>query len=96
MRWKSWPLWRLFAFLGRVTTYNGKVIVESDSRNAVSYVSSLETAPWTFQFHLNEIKSLSSLIQVEFQHVGRPANAFADYLAKQVVDRSFHFVVSSL
>ena len=53
-------------------------------------------APLRFQFYINEIKSLSSLIQVEFQHVGRLANAFAESLAKQGVEKSSPFVVSNL
>lgn len=45
---------------------------------------------------MNEIKSLSSLIHVEFQHVRRSANAFADSLAKEGVEKSSSFVVSTL
>lgn len=39
---------------------------------------------------------LYSLILVEFQHVGRSANGFADPLAKLGVDKLVPFVVNSL
>lgn len=44
----------------------------------------------------NEIKVLSSSISVELKHVGRMANDFIDFLAKQGVDRSFPFVAMLL
>lgn len=47
--------------------------------------------PSTFQFILNEIKALSSAIQVEFIHI-----SMANILAKQGMDRSFPFVVYHL
>ena len=65
---------------------------ESDSLNAISWVSSSTTFPCYLQFYVNEIRALSSMIQVVFQHVGRSANGFADSLAKQGVDRSSDLV----
>lgn len=46
-----------------------------------------------FHFILNQIKFLSSSIQVEFSHIFRSANAMADVLAKQGVDRLSPFIV---
>lgn len=46
-----------------------------------------------FHFILNEIKSLSPSIQLEFIHILRSADAMADALAKQGVDRISPFVV---
>ena len=66
--------------------------MESDSLNAISWVSSSAVIPWRFQFYLNEIRALASSIQVKFQHVGRLANGFADLLAKQGLDRSSNLV----
>lgn len=45
---------------------------------------------------MNEIKSISSLTWVEFQHVRRSANACADSLAKQGVRKFSPFVISNL
>ena len=66
--------------------------VECDSLNTIPWVSSSTAIPWRFQFYFNEIRVLASLIQVNFQHVGRSANGFADSLAKQGVDRSSNLV----
>ena len=71
-------------------------MVESDSLNAISWVSSSAMFPWKSQFYLNEIRALSSSIQVSFIHVGRAANGFADSLAKQGVDRSSNFLAFSM
>lgn len=43
-----------------------KLIVESDSENAVRWVSHHGTNPWRFQFLSNEIKELSSPMEVVF------------------------------
>lgn len=49
--------------------------------------------PWKLHFILNEIKALSSLIQVEFIHILCSANVMANNLAKQGVDPISPFVV---
>lgn len=59
------------------------LVVERDSLNAISWVSSFATFPWRYQFNFNEIKYLSSLLRVKFQHMARLGNGFADSLAKQ-------------
>ena len=41
-------------------------------------------------------KVLSSLIEVDFHHVGRSANSFAVALVKQGVDRSVPFVATTM
>lgn len=68
-----------------------KLIVESNSSNAIAWVSVSLGGPSTFQFILNEIKALSSAIQVEFIHI-----SMANILARQGMDRSFPFVVYHL
>lgn len=35
----------------------GKLVVESDSLNAVSWVSSFDTVTWRFQFYFNEVNA---------------------------------------
>ena len=74
------------------SSFNSRLEVESDSLNAISWVSSSAVIPWRFQFYLNEIRALASSIQVKFRHVGRSANGFANLLAKQGVDRSSNSV----
>ncbi|XXG72211.1 hypothetical protein AAC387_Pa07g1359 [Persea americana] len=66
------------------------LIVESNSSNAIAWVSNRKTFPWKFQFHFNEIKELSSSLNVEFHREVRSANSMVDFLAKKgwgVVDR---------
>lgn len=77
---------RIFA-----TSFHSNLVLESDSRNAISWIYSLAKPPWRFQF-FNEIRVLSFAIFVEFHHVGWSATGFANSLAKQGVDTSLLFV----
>lgn len=52
--------------------------------------------PKKFNFFLDEIKTLSSLTQVEFNNILRSANAMANALAKQRVDCVSSFVILKL
>lgn len=79
-----------------VSSFNFKLEVESDSMNAIYWVSSSCILPWFFQFYFNEIKELSFKISVKFLHVRLSANSFADILAKLGVDRPVPLVVCSL
>lgn len=67
-------------------SFQGRLIVESDSYNA-SWVSSDKGKPWKLHFSFNEIKYLSSFISIEFHHVSQSVNRLADTLAKQGIDR---------
>ena len=58
--------------------HNSKFNVESDLSNALSWLWISRAGPWKFGFFLNEIKALSSLIQVELNHILRSTNAMAD------------------
>lgn len=64
-------------------SFRVKLNVESDSRNAIAWISSSGLPHRIFQFLFNEIKSLSSLIDVVLIHVGWQANGFVDTLAKK-------------
>ena len=65
----------------------GSLIVESDSFNAISWVSINISKPWKLQFAFNEIKVwLLLLVPLFFMFLGR-LNRFADALAKQGVTR---------
>ena len=72
-------------------SFNHPLIVESDSLNAISWVTNLAKGPWRFYFYLNEIKSLSSQLEVEFRHILHSANEEADVLAKRGVAQQFVF-----
>ena len=50
-------------------------------------MSNWKTFSWKFQFHFNEIKELSSSLNVEFHHEVRSANSMTDFFAKKEVDR---------
>lgn len=67
-------------------SFGGNLIVESDSSNAISWIS-LGEGPSKLQFLFSKNKSPSSSIQVCFKHVRRLANAMADSLGKEGVDR---------
>ena len=78
------------------TSSRSRLVVESDSLNAISWVSSSAMFSWKFQFYLNKIRALSSSIQVSFIHVERAANGFANSLAKQGVDGSSNFLAFTM
>ena len=66
--------------------------MESDSFNAIAWVSKRMTNHWKFYFQLNEIRELSIGINVSFYHEVRSANSMTDVLAKQGVDRLLPWV----
>lgn len=55
-------LWRIFS-----RSFYGSLIVESDSYNAISWVSHDSCKPWKFPFYFNEIKPLVSRLQLVLQ-----------------------------
>lgn len=65
-----------------------RLIVESNSFNAISWMNTPANRPWKFFNYFQEIKLLSSSIQISFQHMSRSANGMADCFAKQEVDMS--------
>ena len=69
-------------------SFHGPLLVESDSTNAVGWLLNPDSRPWKCQFHINEIKEISSSLAVSFGHVLRRANSMVDALAKQGVDRA--------
>lgn len=83
--------------------FNRKLVVESNSSKAVSWVCFPSKACWRFHFffffdgcrfqlNFNEIVFLISLLNVDFHHVSQSANEFTDNLAKQGVKRSLKLV----
>ena len=68
--------------------FRGSLIVESDSSNTIAWVSNRKANQWKFHFLFNEIRALSSSINVVFRHELRSANHVADALAKQGIDRN--------
>ena len=53
--------------------------VESDSSNAIPWVSSPKEGPLKLHFLLSQIKELESSMQVVYKHVGRSINGKADF-----------------
>ena len=72
--------------------YDGSLLIESDSSNAIAWVSNKKANPWKFQFHFNEIRELSTNMNVTFRHVFRSANSMADVLAKRGIYRLIPWV----
>ena len=48
--------------------FHGVLIVESDSSNAITWVTNRKSNPFKFQFFFNEIQALFSLVNVHFRH----------------------------
>lgn len=63
-------------------SFQGKLLVESDSCNAISWILNNEV-PWRLHFSFAEIRFLAYHWDVEFQHVRWSANAMANSLAKR-------------
>lgn len=66
--------------------------MESDLSHAIAWVSNRMMSPWKFYFHLNEIRDLSSSLNVVLCHEVRSSNSMADVLAKQGHDRKSSWV----
>ena len=65
--------------------------MESDSLNAISWVTSRNVGLCQFHFHFMEIKFLARSSQISFKHASRSANEMADALANQEFDRESPF-----
>ena len=78
----------------KVELHNVNVIIESDSSNAVSWVSNSEVNyPWEFHYVQSLIDNLkATLHNVSFVHTMRENNFMADTLAKQGVYRDCDFI----
>lgn len=77
-----------------ITSLHDRLIVQSDSSNVISWVSSCSARPWKLHFLLSEIEKLASSFQVALKHMERLANRMANYLAKQGVDKEVPFVAN--
>lgn len=64
-------------------SFDDKLIMESDSSNAIAWVINDKVKPWKLHFFFNEIKALDSRLLVKFHHVVRLAHGLADSLANQ-------------
>ncbi|KAJ9185001.1 hypothetical protein P3X46_004681 [Hevea brasiliensis] len=69
------------------------IILEPNSRVALSWIHNLDAAPWHLPQTINSVCSkLSILPNISFCHVLREENAIADSLSKQGLNRSEDFV----
>ncbi|KAJ7942898.1 putative Aldehyde oxidase [Quillaja saponaria] len=63
-----------------------ELIVESDSKNAISWITKEGSCPWKLESQYREMeRDLQKLKGVEVMHTGREANNMADQLAKMGV-----------
>ena len=78
----------------RAMTLN-RVVIESDSKTVVSWVTSTQPKPWRHNNILSEIKAieerLKTVCSFELNNVPRSANDMADYHAKRGVNRPTHW-----
>lgn len=80
----------LFSFSPYATT--NKLLIESDSKIALSWILHPSKRPWDKWMLFNDIDSLIlQLKEVSFQHTLREGNSFADSLAKYGVDKKSMF-----
>lgn len=97
MRQRLWRLAILEALWVRaLASFQAPLVVEIDSLNDISWMSSFAIKRWRFRIYSNEIKSILSSIQVKFQHVRWEANSFVDTLAKEGVDISSNLLAFTL
>ncbi|XVF85746.1 hypothetical protein PTKIN_Ptkin17bG0142100 [Pterospermum kingtungense] len=72
-----------------------KLIIESDSQNAVSWVNGLSSAPWRVFNFINHIETLKmQVIDWKVNHMFRELNEVADNLAKEGVYRLSDMIVT--
>lgn len=74
-------------------TKNRKLLLESDSSNAVLWCNSEHGGPWNMCYHLNFIRNaLKKDLHIQITHKGRRSNFVADSLAKQGLTRLDEFI----
>lgn len=59
-----------------------KLVVESDSSNAIKWARGVKRPPWRLITLLREIKELVSGQETSFVHIKRTTNGVADFFAK--------------
>ncbi|XP_048503097.1 uncharacterized protein LOC125498844 [Beta vulgaris subsp. vulgaris] len=70
-----------------------KIILESDSANAVRWSNGEEGGPCNLNFQLNFIRNAKrNGLDISIVHMGRSANFVADSLAKQGIHRQSDFI----
>ncbi|XVF30079.1 hypothetical protein REPUB_Repub16aG0026000 [Reevesia pubescens] len=79
-------------FLEANLSFIGKLLIESDSFNAVNWCSSPTQRPWKLWELFHKIDALVSKIgEVAFLNIYREANGFANLLTKEGLRRSCFF-----
>lgn len=74
-------------------SFQRRLIVESNSYNAISWVGSDKGKPLKLHFSFNEIKYSTSFIPVDFCHIIRSANGLVHALEKLGVGRTIPWEV---
>ena len=74
-------------------TKNQRIIIESDSMNAVKWCLEEEGGPWNISFQLNFIRNARrKWLNLSIIHRGRESNNVADCMAKQGLRRDAEFL----
>ena len=69
------------------------IIIESDSRTAISWASGSSQPPWILNGFVNTIRTIMNFIPpISFLYTPREGNSVADQLAKQGVVRHEDFI----
>lgn len=60
------------------------IIIEFDSKNAITWANRNEEGPWNLRFQSNKLKNILLVLKnVTFTYKNRETNQFADSLAKE-------------
>ncbi|XVF45785.1 hypothetical protein PTKIN_Ptkin02bG0234500 [Pterospermum kingtungense] len=82
-------------FIASPLVVDKKLIIESDSQNAVSWVNVPSSAPWRVFNFINHIEALKmQVIDWKVNHVFREMNEVADNLAKEAIYRLSDMIVT--
>lgn len=81
MRLKCWLFWQHWGFFSLF--FHERLIMKSDSSNAMSWINHDGCKPWKLCFIFNEIRSLTSRLWVVFHHELRSPNKPVDSLTKR-------------
>ncbi|XVE89676.1 hypothetical protein DITRI_Ditri20bG0015100 [Diplodiscus trichospermus] len=76
----------LILYASSVWAQNTALIMESDSKNAVTWVLNPKSAPWRVQKFINHIENVKSRIKEwKLQHIPREYNQIANSLEKGIL-----------
>lgn len=63
-----------------------KLIIESDSSNAIKWPRRVKRPPWRLIKLVREIRDLAAGLEASFVHISKSVNGVADFFAKNGVE----------